>query len=163
METVIGNGVTVTDGAGGKMFIVEKPPKDKKTRYLRAENDETVYLYNESKTNTLWEVSRDTGTEHPTQNPVELVTRALENSTQDGEIVLDLFGGSGTTLIGAELTGRTAYLTELDPKYVDVIVNRYARVTGNINSVCIRGGKGISYVTLKQENDALNGRESEMR
>ena len=111
----------------------------------------------------MWEVSRDTGVEHPTQKPVELVTRALENSTQENEIVLDLFGGSGTTLIGAEITGRRAYLTELDPKYVDVIVNRYARVTGNITGVCVRNGQEIPYAALKQENDFNNGRESEMR
>jgi DNA modification methylase len=163
METVIGNGVTVTDGAGSKLFIIEKPPKDKKSRYLRIEENETAYLYNESKANTLWEVSRDTGTEHPTQKPVELATRAIENSTQEGEIVLDLFGGSGATLVGAELTHRAAYLTELDPKYVDVIVNRYARITGNITGVCIRDGKEIPYAELKRENDTLNERESEMR
>ena len=77
--------------------------------------------------------------------------------------MLDVFGGSGTTLIGAELTHRNAYLTEIDPKYADVIVNRYVRITGNVAVVCVRDGKEIPYAQLKQENDAANGRESELR
>lgn len=163
METIISGGITITDGEGSKMHITEKPPKDKKSRYLRVEKGKGVYLYNEGKENTLWEVSREVGTEHPTQKPVELAQRAIENSTQEGEIVLDLFGGSGTTLIGAELTRRTAYLTEIDPKYVDVIVNRYARITGNVAGVCVRDGKKIPYATLKREWEAANRLESELR
>lgn len=163
METVISDGITVTDGAGSKMHITEKPPKDKKTRYLRIEKDKGAFLYVSGKETTLWQVNRETGTEHPTQKPVELATRAIENSTQEGEIVLDLFGGSGTTLIGAELTHRKARLTELDPKYADVTVNRYARISGNVGGVVLRDGKEIPYMKLKQENDRENGRESEMR
>ena len=163
METVIADGVTITDGAGSKMHITEKPPKDKKTRYLRIEKDKGAFLYVSGKETTLWQVNRETGTEHPTQKPVELATRAIENSTEEGEIVLDLFGGSGTTLIGAEMTHRKARLTELDPKYADVIVNRYARISGNLGGVLLRNGKEIPYVKVKQENDEANGRESEMR
>ena len=163
METVISSGITITDGEGSKLHITQKPPKDKKSRYLRVEKNKGVYLYSESKANTLWEVSREAGTEHPTQKPVELAQRAIENSTQEGEIILDLFGGSGTTLIGAELTRRIAYLVELDPKYVDVIVNRYARITGNMGGICIRDGKEISYSQLKQENDVQNSRNNELR
>ena len=163
METTIAGGITLTDGAGSKMHITDKPPKDKKSRYLRVEKDKGVFLFNADKQTALWEVNRETGTEHPTQKPVELATRAIENSTQEGEIVLDLFGGSGTTLIGAELTHRRGYLTELDPKYADVIVNRYARITGNVGGICIRDGKSIPYAQLKQENDIANGRSSEMR
>ena len=81
--------------------------------------------------------------------------RAIQNSTQEGEIVLDLFGGSGTTLIGAEMTRRTAYLTELEPKYVDVIVNRYSRITGNIAGVCVRDGVEIPYAQLKHDHFRL--------
>lgn len=163
MEAVIAGGITITDGEGSKMYIVEKPPKDKKSRYVRIENGKSAFLFNENSTNTLWEVNRDTGTEHPTQKPVELATRAIENSTREGENVLDLFGGSGTTLIGAELTHRTAFLTELDPKYVDVIVNRYARITGNVTGICVRDGKEIPYAQMKQQNDLQNGRENELR
>jgi len=68
---------------------------------------------------------------HPTMKPVELVERAISNSSKSRDIVLDLFGGSGTTLIAAERTGRSARLLELDPKYVDVIVQRWQDYTGN--------------------------------
>jgi DNA modification methylase len=67
---------------------------------------------------------------HLTEKPVELAGRALEYSSQPGENVLDLFGGSGSTLIAAEQAGRRAYLMELDPLYADVIVQRYERFTG---------------------------------
>ncbi|MGA0586640.1 site-specific DNA-methyltransferase [Dyella sp. KRB-257] len=67
---------------------------------------------------------------HPTMKPVELVERAIRNSSRPGNVVLDPFGGSGTTLIAAEKSGRIARLIELDPKYVDVIVRRWQGWTG---------------------------------
>ena len=67
---------------------------------------------------------------HPTMKPVELVERAIRNSSRPGNVVLDPFGGSGTTLIAAEKSGRVARLIELDPKYVDVIVRRWEEFTG---------------------------------
>ena len=67
---------------------------------------------------------------HPTMKPVELVERAIRNSSRPGDIVLDPFGGSGTTLIAAEKTGRIGWLIELDPKYVDVIVRRWQDWSG---------------------------------
>lgn len=67
---------------------------------------------------------------HPTMKPVELVERAIRNSSRLGNVVLDPFGGSGTTLIAAEKSGRLARLIELDPKYVDVIVRRWQGWTG---------------------------------
>lgn len=67
---------------------------------------------------------------HPTMKPVELVERAIRNSSRPGNVVLDPFGGSGTTLIAAEKSGRLARLIELDPKYVDVIVRRWEDFTG---------------------------------
>jgi len=67
---------------------------------------------------------------HPTMKPVELVERAIRNSSRPGDIVLDPFGGSGTTLIAAEKCGRIGWLIELDPKYVDVIVRRWQDWTG---------------------------------
>jgi len=67
---------------------------------------------------------------HPTMKPVELVERAIRNSSRPGNVVLDPFGGSGTTLIAAEKSGRLARLIELDPKYVDVIVRRWQGWTG---------------------------------
>jgi len=67
---------------------------------------------------------------HPTMKPVELVERAIRNSSRPGDIVLDPFGGSGTTLIAAEKAGRIGWLIELDPKYVDVIVRRWQEWSG---------------------------------
>jgi DNA modification methylase len=67
---------------------------------------------------------------HLTEKPVELAARAMNYSSRPGENVLDLFGGSGSTLIAAEQTGRRAFLMELDPLYVDVIVERWQRFTG---------------------------------
>lgn len=64
--------------------------------------------------------------------PVELVERAITNSSKSRDIVLDLFGGSGSTLIAAERTGRAARLMELEPKYVDVIVTRWQDFSGKI-------------------------------
>ncbi len=80
----------------------------------------------------VWRLNRDhTGDyEHPTQKPVALIERALVNSTCRGDVVLDPFGGSGSTLMAAERQGRCARLIELDPKYVDVIVRRWETVTG---------------------------------
>ncbi len=67
---------------------------------------------------------------HLTEKPVELASRAIQYSSRPGENVLDLFGGSGSTLIAAEQTGRRAFLMELDPLYCDVIVTRWQRFTG---------------------------------
>ena len=68
--------------------------------------------------------------DHPTMKPVELVSKMLRNSTRTGDIVLDLFGGSGSTLISCEMLGRQARLMELDPRFVDVIVKRWQEFTG---------------------------------
>lgn len=67
---------------------------------------------------------------HPTMKPVRLIAKLIQNSSNPGDAVMDLFGGSGTTMIAAEQTGRRAYLMELDPKYVDVIVDRWEKFTG---------------------------------
>jgi DNA modification methylase len=67
---------------------------------------------------------------HLTEKPVELAVRAMQYSSRSGEHVLDLFGGSGSTLIAAEQTGRKAFLMEIDPLYVDVIVQRYEAFSG---------------------------------
>jgi DNA modification methylase len=77
----------------------------------------------------LWEVKKDHNYVHPTQKPVALSVRAFGNHIKLLN-VLDLFGGSGSTLIGAEQTGRKAFVMELDPKYCDVIVKRWEDFTG---------------------------------
>jgi len=67
---------------------------------------------------------------HPTMKPVALVERAVMNSSKRGDIVLDPFGGSGTTLVACEKTGRRARLIELEPKYCDVIIARWQDFSG---------------------------------
>lgn len=80
----------------------------------------------------LWSIGRDRGVEyvHGTQKPVALPIRAIQNSSKAGDVVLDLFGGSGSTLIACQQTGRLARVMELDPKFVDVIVMRWQEFTG---------------------------------
>ena len=101
---------------------------------------------------TIWSMKRDNvnGYVHPTQKPVELICYAIINSTKTDDIVLDLFGGSGSTMIASEKMGRTAYSMELDPKYVDVIVQRYVDYTGNEN--IIKNGEKIVW---RKKTDAI--------
>lgn len=82
----------------------------------------------------IWEVARTSKNElHPTMKPVALCEKAIVNSSEQNGIVMDIFLGSGSTLIASEKTGRICYGMELDPKYVDVIVQRYVDYTGNEN------------------------------
>jgi 16S rRNA G966 N2-methylase RsmD len=82
---------------------------------------------------TVWELQKESRNEyHPTQKPVELPERAINNSSKRGQLVLDLFGGSGSTLIACEKTGRQARLMELDPRYCDVIIQRWQEFTGKL-------------------------------
>lgn len=81
---------------------------------------------------SVWKVGKDNATDylHPTQKPVALAEEALDKTTKSGYKVLDLFGGSGSTLIACEKLGRKARLMELDPKYCDVIIKRWEDFTG---------------------------------
>ena len=80
---------------------------------------------------SIWEVPRPRASaDHPTMKPVELVRRALRNSSDRGAIVAEPFGGSGTTLLAAEQEGRVARVIEKDPRYCDVIVRRWSEMTG---------------------------------
>lgn len=82
---------------------------------------------------SVWNVPKDNANDyvHATQKPVKLSVIAIENTTNKNGIVLDLFGGSGSTLIACEQLNRTCYMMELDPKYCDVIVKRWENFTGN--------------------------------
>ena len=95
-------------------------PDGNKHFWCGARDQSDLWHYDKPKTNDL----------HPTMKPVELVCRALTNSSKTKDIVLDSFGGSGTTLIAAEKLQRRARLIELDPTYVDVIVQRWEEFTG---------------------------------
>lgn len=83
------------------------------------------------KQSDVWNIPRPKRSdEHPTMKPIELVARALTNSSNCDDIALDLFGGSGTTLIASEQTKRRCYMMELDPHYCDVIIARWENLTG---------------------------------
>ena len=82
--------------------------------------------------------------EHPTMKPIKLLARLIKNSSMQGEVVLDNFGGSGSTLIAAEQLNRTCYTMELDPKYADVIIKRYIKFTGADEVKLLRKGKETS-------------------
>ena len=99
-----------------------------------------VWFFNKPRTNDL----------HPTMKPVELVQRAIENSSKTRDIILDLFGGSGTTMIAAEKTNRTAVLLELDPLYCDVIVRRWQAFTGRKATL---ESTGKPFPTTENSND----------
>ncbi len=118
------------DGEGETLYVQPRAPKGKKLRQVRLRPGGKVLLGGDQGQSTVWQVGRDGQHEHPTQKPVELARRAIENSSKPGEIVLDGFLGSGTTLIGAEMTSRRCYGTELDPAYAEVIIRRWEKFTG---------------------------------
>ena len=100
----------------------------------------------------IWDVSVVQAQErdHNAQKPVEVVKIAVENSSDAGENVLDLFGGSGTTLIACEEIGRTCFMMEMEPKYCDVIVRRYIRTTGDAAGVrLVRNGEEMGRETFE--------------
>src|SRR5262249_28456783 len=85
---------------------------------------------------------------HPTVKPVALVADAIRDCSRRDGIVLDCFGGSGTTLIAADKTGRRGYLIELDPQYVDLIIKRYQKLTG---VAAIHAGSGSTFIQMQSE------------
>lgn len=102
------------------------------------------------KQSDLWQIPRPKKSEeHPTMKPIELVARTLMNSSHKHDVVIDLFGGSGTTIMASEQTSRECYMMELDPKYCDVIVNRYINLFGGEDDIfVVRNGKKIKYKNL---------------
>ena len=100
------------------------------------------YFVDDRTQDTIWNFPKPKANDlHPTMKPLELVGKAIKNSSRKNEIILDLFGGSGSTLIASEQIERKAYLMELDERYVDVIVKRYLRfVQSYENSYLIRDG-----------------------
>ena len=98
---------------------------------------------------TVWELKKESKNEyHPTQKPVELPQRAVSNSSKSGDFILDLFGGSGSTLIACEKTSRDCRMMELDPKYCDVIITRWEQFTGETATL---EATGQTYEELKTE------------
>jgi DNA modification methylase len=107
-------------------------------------------FYGPANASDLWAVKKlnHTAMSHLTEKPVELAARAISYSSKRGENVLDLFGGSGSTLAACEQTERCAFLMEIDEQYADVIVERYQRQSGKD---AILDGTGQSFASLKEE------------
>jgi DNA modification methylase len=87
-------------------------------------------FYGDRKQISVWEYERETIEGHTTPKPVKLICNALNNSSKENNYILDLFGGSGSTLIACEQLNRNCYMMELDPKYIDVIIQRWEGFTG---------------------------------
>jgi DNA modification methylase len=105
--------------------------------------------YGDKTQSTLWEEKKPAANRiHPTAKPVELIERALLNSSKTGDVVADLFGGSGSTLIACERRGRRARLMEIDPKYADCIVRRFQEYSGNR---ALLDGDGRAFDVVAQE------------
>jgi len=103
--------------------------------------------YGDRKQSTIWNCDKPSRSEkHPTMKPIPLLAIPMQNSTQTNGIVLEPFGGSGSTLICCEQLGRICYAAELDEKFVDVIVNRYIETVGNADGVFVeRDGARLEY------------------
>ena len=103
--------------------------------------------YTGRKESTIWEFDKPKKNgDHPTMKPIALVSYPIMNSTMTGCLVLDPFGGSGSTLIACEQTGRVCYTVELDEKFCDVIVNRYKEQVGTVEGItCQRDGLTYTY------------------
>lgn len=89
-------------------------------------------------TKSVWEIDKPRKCDlHPTMKPIELIANALQNSSKEGDLIIDFFGGSGSTLIACEQLNRKCYICELSPKYCDVIIKRWEKLTGE-KAVCLK-------------------------
>jgi DNA modification methylase len=99
-------------------------------RTVRLEPGDELELGTPGAEGDAWFIGRDRKPLHPTQKPVEIARRALRNSSRPGDIVVDPFAGSGSTLIGAEQLGRSCFALELEPRYVQATIERWQAFTG---------------------------------
>ena len=109
--------------------------EDKHQDFRKFKKEELIKIleetYRERISTTIIEEDKPTINDlHPTMKPIKLLSRLIKNSSRVDECVLDLFGGSGSTLIACEQLSRTCYMMELDPKYCDVIIKRWETLTG---------------------------------
>jgi DNA modification methylase len=123
--------------AEGKIEIDEKPISYPQTYEIinvlkTGKPNINSHQGDEQEFQDVWHIQRVMGRNdmHATAKPLALCGRAIRHASRQGEIVLDLFGGSGSTLIAAEQLGRVCYMMEFDPKYVDTIIARWEKLTG---------------------------------
>ena len=119
--------------------------------YAHVAGEQDLWFGNKSQS-TLWEEKKPAANPlHPTTKPVELIERALANSTKSGALAADLFGGSGSTLIACERRSRKARLMEIDPSYCDVIVKRWQDYTGK-DAVLTENGRSFREVVAERHH-----------
>ena len=111
--------------------------------------------YSDRKQTTIWEFEKTKkNTDHPTMKPIPLLAYPIQNSSMSNTLVLDPFGGSGSTLIACEQTDRDCYTIELDEKYCDVIVKRYIEQVGSADGVSVeRDGKTYTFAELEGSDE----------
>ena len=114
--------------------------------------------YSDRKQTTIWNFDKPKrNANHPTSKPLDLLGYPIGNSTQENAVVIDTFGGSGSTLMACEQMNRICYMMELDEKYASVILRRYVEDTGDAEGVFVeRDGKRYSYAELVKEVELLN-------
>lgn len=114
--------------------------------------------YSDRKQTTIWNFDKPKkNSNHPTSKPLDLLSYPIGNSTQENAVVIDTFGGSGSTLMACEKMNRICYTMELDEKYASVILRRYVEDTGDKDNVyVIRNGKKIPYADLVKEVETKN-------
>jgi len=133
----IQDGLRISDGAGNQILVKPVVTKNSKLRLFRTSQKDVLNITNNNNTDA-WEISKDKAStyQHPTQKPVALAEKAIWNNTTTGQVVLDFFSGSGSTLMACEQTGRQGRAIELDPGYVAVTLERWAEATGKEPKLC---------------------------
>lgn len=129
----IANGILISNGANAELFIKGKKPKSSgKIRHVRLDKGGSIALTADAVTNA-WQIERDSKVDyyHPTQKPVAIPAMAIENSSGRGDIVLEPFSGSGSTLLACETLGRRCRACDIEPKFVAVAIERWSNLTGN--------------------------------
>lgn len=109
--------------------------------------------YSDRKQTTIWNYDKPKrNKDHPTSKPLDLLGYPIQNSSQENSVVIDTFGGSGSTLMACEQLNRICYMMELDPKYASVILRRYVEDTGDEENVyVVRNGEKLLYSALAKE------------
>jgi len=98
---------------------------------------------------TVWTIGRESNYDHPTQKPIQLIEKALMNSSRIGELVIDFFGGSGSLMIACEKTKRNSCTMELDPFFTDIIIQRWCNYTGKSNVKI--NGKEVNWLKTRKQ------------
>ena len=126
--------------------------KSGKHRWFSGRSESTIWNFNKPKKNE----------NHPTSKPVELLAYPIINSTQANGIVIDLFGGSGSTMIACEQTERICFMMELDTKYASVVLRRFVELKGNSEGISVvRDGKTLNYDEVAKEVSVSEVAQSE--